>query len=153
MVVVNHRIAQNYQTHEEGRKMRSIKLTFLTALMVTVCGCAYLLLAVGGASVGVATYAYLTGDLKIEYPRSYDAVWDATMKALRDDLSMTIEEHKTDKHRGKIKARQPGGKAVKIKVKRKGSKITLVKIRVGTFGNKESSISIMEAIDRYLGVE
>ena len=152
MVVVNRTIAQNYQSHKEGKKMRSIKLTFLTALMVTVCGCAYLILAVGGAGVGAATYAYITGELKIEYPRSYDAVWDATLKALRD-LDITIEEGKTDKLSGKIKAKRASGTPVKIKIKTKGSKITLVKIRVGIFGDKQSSIGIMEAIDPYLGVQ
>lgn len=132
--------------------MRSAKLVFPIALLVMTCGCAALVAAIAGAGVGVATYAYVTGDLKIEYPRPYDTVWEATLKAL-GDLNMTVEEKTKGSLEGKIKARRASGTAVKIKVKNKGPKLTIVKIRVGLFGDKESSIAIMDAIDNYLGVE
>ena len=132
--------------------MRSAKLIFPIALLVMTCGCAALVAAIAGAGVGVATYAYVTGDLKIEYPRPYDTVWEATLKAL-GDLNMTVEEKTKGSLKSKIKARRGSGTAVKIKVKNKGPKLTIVKIRVGLFGDKESSIAIMDAIDNYLGVE
>ncbi|UCC66589.1 MAG: DUF3568 family protein [Deltaproteobacteria bacterium] len=132
--------------------MRSAKLIFPIALLVMTCGCAALVAAIAGAGVGVATYAYVTGDLKIEYPRPYDTVWEATLKAL-GDLNMTVEEKTKGSLKSKIKARRGSGTAVKIKVKNKGPKLTIVKIRVGLFGDKESSIAIMDAIDAYLGVE
>ena len=55
--------------------MRSAKLIIPMALLIMTCGCAAVVAAVAGASVGVATYAYVTGDLKVEYPRTYESVW------------------------------------------------------------------------------
>jgi len=135
-----------------GRVMRSAKFTILIALLIVSCGCAALVAAVAGAGVGVASYAYLTGDLKIEYPRPYESVWDASLNALKD-LDIKVKEKRKDSISGKIKAERASGTPVTIKVKNKGSKLTIVKIRVGTFGDKEASITIMEAIDSYLGVK
>jgi hypothetical protein len=132
--------------------MRSIKLVLPMALLVMTCGCAALIAAVAGAGIGVATYAYVTGDLKIEYPIPYETVWDATEKALAD-LEIEVEERIKDGISGTIKAQRANDTPVHIKVKREAPETTIVKIRVGVFGDKDKSIVIMEAIDSYLDVE
>ncbi len=40
-----------------------------------------------------------------------------------------------------------------VKVKRETADATIVKIRVGVFGDKDKSIVIMQAIDNRLGVK
>lgn len=132
--------------------MRSVKLIIPMALLIMTCGCAALIAAVAGAGVGVATYAYLTGDLKVEYPRPYESVWDATLKAL-EDLNIEVEEKGKDGISGTIKAKRANDTPVHIKVKRESPESTFVKIRVGVFGDKDASTTIMEAIDKYLDVE
>lgn len=132
--------------------MKSVKLILPMAFLVMTCGCAALIAAVAGAGVGVATYAYMTGDLKIEYPIPYETVWDATEKAL-EDLQIEVEETTKDGISGDIKAKRANDTPVRIKVKREAPEVTIVKIRTGVFGNKEKSIVIMEAIDKYLEVE
>jgi hypothetical protein len=122
------------------------------AMLVMTCGCAAVIAAIAGAGIGAATYAYVTGDLKIEYPIPYESVWEATVKALQD-LDIAVEEKTKDGISGTIKAKRSNDTPVHIKVKREASEITIVKIRVGVFGDKEKSVVIMEAIDKYLDVE
>ncbi len=64
--------------------MKGIKILSAIALFTMTCGCAAFIAAVAGAGLGVATYAYLTGDLKIEYPFPLNTVWGATMEALKE---------------------------------------------------------------------
>jgi len=132
--------------------IKSAKLILPMALLVMTCGCAAVIAAVAGAGIGVATYAYVTGDLKIEYPCPYDAVWAAALQALQD-LDITVEETIKDGISGTIKAKRANDTPVHIKVKREAEETTIVKIRVGVFGNKKESIIIMEAIDKHLDVE
>ncbi len=115
-------------------------------------GCAEVILVGAGAGAGVATYTYIKGEMKIEYPRPYEEVWRATLAALRD-CDITIEQKVKDGFSGKIKARRANGGSVTVKVINKGSGITAVKIRVGTFGNKRASMVIKESIDRHLGIK
>ena len=128
--------------------MKLLRALIALSLCLSLGGCAYLMAAGAGAGAGVATYAYLKGELEVEYPYDYSTVWNATLKALKD-LRITVEEKVQDGMSGTIKARRYTGTPVRIKVINKG-KLTVVKIRVGTFGNKEVSILIKEAIDRHL---
>ncbi|RLA86324.1 MAG: hypothetical protein DRG31_00600, partial [Deltaproteobacteria bacterium] len=77
-------------------------------------------------------------------------VWRATLEALRDCRITRLQEAR-DSFSGIIKGTRPTGTPVTIKVEGKGSKLTLVKIRVGLFGNREMSLMIKEAIERRLG--
>lgn len=115
------------------------------------CGCAPLILAGAGAGAGAGTYAYIKGELKIEYPRPYESGWAATLNALRD-RNITIEEKVKDGISGTVKARRATDTSVKVVVINKASGATVVKIRVGIFGDKEASMLIKKAIDRRLGI-
>jgi len=132
--------------------MKLLRVLMVLLLCLSLGGCAYLVAAGAGAGAGVATYAYVKGELKVEYPYDYHAVWNATLRGLRD-LRIMVEQKTRDELSGTIKAKRHTGTSVRIKVINKGSKLTVVKIRVGTFGNKEVSIRIKEAIDRQLGIK
>lgn len=75
--------------------MNSIKVISLIAILATGFGCVPLILAGAGAGAGAGTYAYIKGELKIEYPRSYESVWAATLNALRDRNIRIDEKPKT----------------------------------------------------------
>lgn len=130
--------------------MKVLRILVLFSLPLVLAGCTYLVVAGAGAGAGVATYAYVKGELKVEYPYSYDAVWNATLAALRDCRIM-VEEKARDALGGTIKAKRHTGTRVRVKVENKGPKLTVVKIRVGLFGNKDASFMIKEAIDKRLG--
>jgi len=149
--VREHRSLRDYGLQGEDM-MKGITVILLLALLVTTSGCAALLVAGAGAGAGIASYAYLKGDLVIEYKRDYEPVWDATLNALRD-RNITVERQTKDGISGSIQARRASGTAVKIKVKNVASGLTEVTIRVGTFGDEEASMSIKKAIDGYLGVK
>ena len=131
--------------------MKSIKVISLITILAMGYGCVPLILAGAGAGAGAGTYAYIKGELNIKYPKSYESVWTATLNALRD-RNITIEEKAKDGISGTIKARRANDTPVKINVVNKVSGPTVVKIRVGVFGNKEASVIIKKAIDRHLGI-
>lgn len=132
--------------------MKSIKLISLVAMLAMGCGCAApVILAGAGVGAGAGTYAYIKGELKVEYPRSYESVWRAALNALRDS-NITIEEKTKDGISGTIKARRVTDTPVKINVVNKAAGATIVKIRVGAFGDRETSVIIKKAIDRRLGI-
>ncbi len=127
-------------------KVKKEALLVLMALMLH--GCVYLVAAGTGAAIGAGTYAYMKGELCIEYPYAYEAVWDATIKAL-EDCGIAVFEKEKDALEGRIKGRRATGGEVVVKVQNKG-KSTLVRIRVGLFGDERVSMMIKENIDRRL---
>lgn len=131
--------------------MRWCVYMLLVGLLAFGAGCAPLIFAGAGAGAGIGTYAYIKGALEIEYPRDYEEVWNATLRAL-EERNNTIEGQTKDGVSGTINARRPSGTAVKIKVVNKGTRLTTVNIRIGTFGDQEASMAVKDSIDRYLGV-
>ena len=131
--------------------MRLCVCMILAGLLAFGSGCAPLIFAGAGAGAGIGTYAYIKGSLEIEYPRDYEDVWSATLRAL-EERNNTIERQTKDGVSGTIDATRPSGTPVKIKVVNKGARVTTVTIRVGTFGDQSASMALKESIDRYLGV-
>jgi hypothetical protein len=131
--------------------MKMLKILTLIVCMGVACGCVPLIFAGAGAGAGAATYAYISGQLEVQYPRAYETVWNATLDALQD-RNIQIEEQRKDGFTGTIKARRASGTGVTIKVENKATNVTLVKIRVGTFGDEEASMLIKKSIDERLGL-
>lgn len=129
-------------------RKKAVLLLFPLAL-VWLSGCGYLVAAGAGAAVGVGTYTYIKGELKVEYPYPYERVWEVTVLAL-EDSGIAIGEKVRDAFGGQIKGRRANGDQVRVIVKKKGAKMTLVRIRVGIFGDEGVSLMIKEAIDRRL---
>jgi hypothetical protein len=126
-------------------------------ILVLICmslmlqGC--LLLAAGaGVGAGAATVAYVKGELKTTYAASLNRTWDATLSALKD-LRIDVYSSKKDATEGSIEATKADGTKVKIVLEPAGPDTTSVRIRVGTFGDEESSRVINRQIASKLGVE
>ena len=130
--------------------MISIRISLAVVLLACLCGCGPLIVAGAGAGAGVATYSYVTGDLEVEYAKSYESVWDAAVRALQE-LDISVEGKTKDGVSGTIEARRATGKKVVVKVKNKGPSAAVVNIKVGTFGDENASLVIKGAIDRQLG--
>ncbi len=128
--------------------MRKLLLCWL-ALALTGCTAA---LVGAGAGVGVGTYSYLKGELKVTYPVSYQKVVAAAEQAVRD-LGFALVKEERDAIRCRIDAKMADGTKVKLKVDSQSPKITVLRIKVGWFGNKDVSLQIMRAIEKNMGVE
>lgn len=123
-----------------GAAMKSLKYRFIISLFVLFLfsGCAAIL-GVGGAAVvaGTGTYLYVNGELKTDYPASFDNVWSACEKTVADMRGTEVQPVK-EIAQGKITAIIKEEK-VKIEITYRSKNQTSVGIRVGLVGNKLSS--------------
>jgi len=101
-------------------------------------GCATALV-VGGAAVGAGTgtYLYINGELRTDYPGSFDKVWAACERTVAE-LRGTEVQPAREIARGSINA-VINDEKVKIEVTYRAKNLTTVAIRVGWLGNKMSS--------------
>jgi len=126
-------------------------LAVLLCLSVMLQGC--VMLAVGvGAAAGAGTVAYIKGELQMNYAAPLDRTWQASLDALQD-LDYRINSSQRDGAEGEIEARQIGGDKVKVGLLVSGPGTTLVKIRVGFFGDEAVSRTVERKIASRLGVE
>jgi len=121
-------------------------ILFLLFPMIMIQGC----VAIIGAGAGAGTVAYVKGELQTTYAAPFNRTWDASIEALKD-LGITIYNTKKDATEGDIEATKADGTKVKINLKPKGQDITVVKIRVGIFGDEEVSRTISNQISKRLG--
>lgn len=133
--------------------MKIFKIFSLLILSLTLMVQGCMLLAVGaGAGAGVATVSYVKGELQTTYPTTLDKTWDATLGALKDlDLKILFTER--DKITGNIEARKNDGTKIKISLLQEGTGTTILKIRVGLFGDEAYSRAINSRIASRLGVK
>ena len=130
--------------------LRIISL-FILLLNLMVQGC--MLLAAGaGAGAGVATVSYIKGELQTTYPTSLDKTWDATLGALKD-LDVKVVYTERDRINGNIEAKRSDGTKIKINLFQEGTGTTLLKIRVGVFGDDAYSRAINSRISSRLGIK
>ena len=122
-------------------------------ILVLICmslmlqGC--LLLAAGA---GAGAVAYVKGELKTTYAASLNRTWEATLSALKD-LRINVYSSKKDAFVGSIEATKADGTKVKIALEPAGPDTTSVRIRVGIFGDEETSRVINRQIASKLGVK
>ena len=109
--------------------------------------------AVGGAAG--AGYCYYKGKVVRPYVANLNDVWAATHNALVE-LGMPVESESRDNISGTIHSHLADGERVHINLDVKESKIpaegplTIVSIRVGTFGDEAASVRILNQIDAHL---
>jgi hypothetical protein len=125
--------------------MRRVKGLLVIAACLCFGGCAAVALFALGAGAGVAGYSWYKGSLKVEYEAPFTEVYDACVKTLeKRGMELTTQEHKMNK--GWVFAKQADGTELQLTLKYISAKRTEVDIRVGTFGDKEESSAIAEAI-------
>ncbi|MBI5167798.1 MAG: DUF3568 family protein [candidate division NC10 bacterium] len=119
-------------------------ILLLAALGLLAQGCA--LLYVGaGAGAGAGTVAYVKGELEHVYSARYERVWEVSLASLKQ-LGIKVLSSERDAISGTIKAARSDGTSVTVKVAPLNPQTTSVKIRVGTFGDKEVSEMIQNRV-------
>jgi hypothetical protein len=114
-------------------------------------GC--VLLAVGaGAAAGVGAVVYIKGELQTTYAVPLDRAWEATQDALNDLKYGVLSSQKTMSE-AEIEAKRVGEDKVKISLSISGPGTTLVKIRVGIFGDETVSRTLNGKIASKLEVK
>ena len=127
---------------------RRIKfIALLGCLLIILAGCSKKWAAIGAAAaaVGVGTYAYIKGDLKRTYDVNMEKAYDAAVKAV-SQLKLTTESKTHDAFNGIIKGKMADGKNFQINLKRLADNVTEIGVRIGTFGNRETSETIHDKI-------
>ena len=127
---------------------RRIKLFALFGcLLVVLVGCSKKWAVVGAAAaaVGVGTYAYIKGDLKRTYDVDMEKAYAAAVKAV-SQLKLSTESKTHDAFNGIIKGKMADGKSFQIKLKRLAENVTEMSVRIGTFGNRDTSEAIHDKI-------
>lgn len=153
MVMSDPQEKRFFQKPERGREMKqaNVLLVLLLSSSLMMQGC--VLLAVGaGAAAGAGTVAYIKGELQTTYAASLDRTWEGSLGALKD-LNYKVISSQKDGSEGEIEANRAGEEKVKIVLTISGPGTTLVKIRVGIFGDKAVSSAINSAIASRLGVK
>jgi hypothetical protein len=108
-------------------------------------GCAAVIVG-AGVGTGVAWYK---GKLEETVSASVPHVHRAVKAGLRD-LNITVMEDRHDTLTAEVRGELADGKKVKIDAKSVGSSTTKLTIRVGTFGDKDFSLRIRDAIKKHL---
>jgi hypothetical protein len=114
-------------------------------------GCALFVVAGAGAAVGIGTAEYIGGELKQAYAAPMEKTWNASI-ATTDELKMRTTEKSIDNQDKNriIKGRTEDGKDFQIALENLGKDVTMVKVRVGLFGDEKSSSTIHETISKKL---
>ncbi len=140
---------KNLKKH--GRKEWSRRLfTWVilpTSLLST--GCAIVVAGTAGAAAGLTTYAYLTGELKTTQEAPLEETWEASQKAITNLQYQKLAEKK-DATFGQLVAQTGDNRRVTITLRRSTSSTTEIKIRVGTFGDRNLSFLILQEIQANL---
>jgi hypothetical protein len=90
--------------------------------------------------------------LKQAYAAPMEKTWNASI-ATTDELKMTTTEKSIDnldKNRV-IKGRTEDGKDFQVALEALGKDVTMVKVRIGLFGDEKSSKTVHAAIAKKLG--
>lgn len=117
---------------------------WLALLPFVFSGCAVALVA-GGAALGAGTAQYVNGELNVTDRVQFEKAWAATEKAIRD-MNLEIVESKKDDISAKLIANDSDDRRISVRLKRVVSDTTDIKIRVGFFGDQDTSEMILDRI-------
>lgn len=124
---------------------RNFYIDVLILLYLINSGCAAVVVG-AGVGTGVAWYK---GKLEETVSASVPRVHQAVKAGLRD-LNITITEDRHDTLTAEVRGELADGKRVSIDAKSVGTSTTKLSIRVGTFGDKDFSLRIRDAIKKHL---
>ena len=124
-------------------------LLFL-GLLVSCSGCvAAAVIAGAGAGAGVGTYSYMNRELTATYHEPLKEIWPKTLSAVKK-LQLTFRKKEIDALGGTIEARRSDTTLIKIRLTPVGERDTAIGVRVGTWGNREKSELVHNAIRKEL---
>jgi Protein of unknown function (DUF3568) len=123
--------------------------TLALAFTLTLGSGCFLFVVGAGAAAGAGTVAYIKGELDATLPNNYNAVADASAKAI-DEMHFALVSQSRDSAGALVTARTVEDTRIMINVEVVDTNLTKVRIRVGTFGDEALSRSILDQIKRNL---
>ncbi len=99
--------------------------------------------------MGAGSVAYSKGKLESKEAASVPHVQKATVNALAQ-LKLPVFNERGDAATARVESRYSDGTPVTIDLESKGTSVTQVSIRVGTFGDQGRSQQLLSAINRNL---
>ncbi len=129
----------------QGRRpiRRPIALISLLACLTTAPGCVVAVL--GGAVAAVGSVAYIRGQLEAALDEPLPRLWKATQAAV-ERLEFTVTDRRKDAVYASLTALTSTDRRIQIGLERSSAAVTVVRIRVGTFGDESLSRFILESI-------
>jgi len=125
------------------------KQTLLAIVLIAATGllqgCMLAVVGVGAAG----TIAYIRGDLEAVESKPIDAVYEATLTAVKE-LELTVTEKSKDALEARIVVIDSQDRTITIKLKTTTEATTKLSIRVGTFGSETRSRLIYQKIREQL---
>ena len=131
----------------EAMKRYPYSLLFL-GLLVSCSGCVAAAVIAGGGA-GVGTYSYMNRELTATYHEPLKEIWPKTLSAVKK-LQLTFRKKEIDALGGTIEARRSDTTLIKIRLTPVGERDTAIGVRVGTWGNREKSELVHNAIRKEL---
>lgn len=125
--------------------MKKARILLLLTLVASLSGCILAL----GAAAGGTTALYVRGAAEKSYAHKIDKVGRAVVKGL-EDAEVVVTGTQIGAATGKITGTAPDGKKVIVDLDATGDKVTSIKVRVGTLGNRERSEYLVAKIDEHL---
>lgn len=127
-------------------KTANNRLQIIVALIALAATSGCFLVAVGAAgAAGAGTVAYVRGELDAYQGNPYPAVVEATERAV-SQLQFAPTKETKDSLTSEIITRTADDKKVDITIVNQATNLTVVKIRIGFFGNEDESRAILEKI-------
>ena len=122
-------------------KIKLFSLCTLSALLFATASCSSSVTT----SNGTGTYSNMTGEFKSSIEAGFDETWTASLQAVKE-LEFDVEEENKDSLNARIVARRYNDKKVSIGLEKSTDAMTMVEIKVGTFGDKDLSVHIFDTI-------
>jgi len=129
------------------KQYQKISLNCICILfLMTMVGCVPLFI---GAAAGAGGVSYVRGALVRNIDERVKPMHKAVLAALKD-LNYFVSADELNKHSAYIKAEYKDGKKIRIHIDALSEYVSKITIRVGSFGNQEKSLLIMNAIEKKL---
>lgn len=122
---------------------QKIHYSLLTALfLLTTVGCIPLLI---GAAVGAGSMTYFNGSLARNVDESVEDIHKAALAALKG-LNLFVMSDELSKHSASIRVEYEDTRKIHISIEALTEFVAEVRIRIGTFGDRDESNAILDAI-------
>jgi hypothetical protein len=94
----------------------------------------------------------MKGELTATYHEPLKEIWPKTLSAVKK-LQLTFRKKEIDALGGTIEVRRSDSTLIKIRLTPRGDRDTSISVRVGTWGDREKSELVHNAIRKELGAQ
>jgi len=122
--------------------MRRAGLLLVLPVVAVLSGC----IVVAAAGAGAAGVVWYRGAAEKSYPTGVIKTYDVTLEVLKAN-DIVVYEKGADATSGHIEGTLANGKKIKLDLSATGENVTKVKIRIGTWGDKDKTLFLFQKLD------